>query len=304
MPQYLIGTGGWAYFQVPGKSPLSAYSQVFNFVEVNSTFYEYPSLSTVEKWRRTVPTDFVFSVRCHQDLTHRIGLISTNGAFEVFHKMKAYCGVLESPYLVLETSASQTFDKIAINDAKGFFSSVSNSGLQLIWEFRAPFTQEVSRLMQDFGIIQSVDLSVQRPRLYSDLAYSRLFGKGKHNVWQFTDGELVEIERNADETGAKKVILAYHGSRMNTDAIRSKTHIMTGAFLPATNSTGTGSVQTVLSEDASFPSSKAELIADQGWKVVDLTVDKRVHLSDVLAKIPEKTYHSLDEVVKEVKAVV
>jgi hypothetical protein len=58
--------------------------------------------------------------------------------------------------------------------------------------------------MQDFGIIQSVDLSVKKPQLCSELAYSRLFGKGKHNVWQFTDDELAEIERNAEETGEKR----------------------------------------------------------------------------------------------------
>lgn len=43
----LVGAGGRAYFQVPGKPPLKAYSEIFNFVEVNSTFYEYPALATV-----------------------------------------------------------------------------------------------------------------------------------------------------------------------------------------------------------------------------------------------------------------
>ena len=27
--EYLVGTGGWAYFQVPGKPSLKAYSEVF-----------------------------------------------------------------------------------------------------------------------------------------------------------------------------------------------------------------------------------------------------------------------------------
>ena len=45
-----------------------------------------------------------------------------------------------------------------------------------------------------------------------------------------------------------------------------------------------------------FPSSKAQLITDQGWKVMDLTADKRVHLADVLDKIPERTYRSLEDI--------
>jgi uncharacterized protein YecE (DUF72 family) len=63
LTDYLIGTGGWAYFNVPGKPSLKAYSEVFNFVEVNYTFYEYPDTLMVEQWRRTVPDDFTFSVR-------------------------------------------------------------------------------------------------------------------------------------------------------------------------------------------------------------------------------------------------
>jgi len=35
---YLIGTGGWAYFKVPNKPSLKAWS--FDFIEVNQTFYE------------------------------------------------------------------------------------------------------------------------------------------------------------------------------------------------------------------------------------------------------------------------
>jgi uncharacterized protein YecE (DUF72 family) len=85
---YLVGTGGWAYFNVPDKPSLKAYSEIFNFAEVNYTFYEYPTILTVEKWRRIVPKDFTFSVRCHQDLTHKIGLKPVDTAYEVFYKPK------------------------------------------------------------------------------------------------------------------------------------------------------------------------------------------------------------------------
>ena len=42
MIDYLVGTGGWGYFNVPNKPRLKAYSEIFNFVEVNNTFYQYP----------------------------------------------------------------------------------------------------------------------------------------------------------------------------------------------------------------------------------------------------------------------
>jgi len=65
LTDYLVGAGGWAYFEVPNKPFLKAYSEVFNFVEVNHTFYEYPDVRRVERWRRTVPANFAYAVRCH-----------------------------------------------------------------------------------------------------------------------------------------------------------------------------------------------------------------------------------------------
>ena len=293
---YLIGTGGWAYFKVPNKPSLKAYSLVFNFVEVNYTFYEYPDIRRVEGWRRTVPTDFTFSVRCHQDLTHRIGLKPVDEAYYVLSQMVTYCEVLDAPFLVLETPASYLLNQEEVNRARDLFSSANLRGIRLVWEIRAPITAAVTNLMQDLNMVHCVDLSKGKPSFDSDVVYSRLFGKGKHNLYQFTDEELVEIDKKA-QSSHKVIALSYHGARMNTDAARFMQYKKTGKFIPVTSFTGVDSVRAVLAEDAAFPSSKAELIADQGWKVVDLTLDKQVHLSELLAKVPEKTYNDLDEVV-------
>jgi uncharacterized protein YecE (DUF72 family) len=301
---YLIGTGGWAYFKVPGKLSLKAYSEVFNFVEVNQTFYEYPDMRTVEHWRRTVPEEFTFSVRCHQDLTHRIDLKPVDEAYYVFSQMVAYCGVLDAPFLVLETPARYVMGQEEVDRARDFFSSVNLRGVRLVWEVRAPVTPAVSALMQDFNIAHCVDLCKEKPSVDSNVVYSRLFGKGQHNLYQFTDGELLEIEQKAESLGGKIVAMSYHGARMNMDAARFLQYKKTGTFMPITAFTGVDSVRAVLAEDAQFPVSKAELIEQQGWKVVDLSVDKRVHLSELLVGIPERTYNDIDEVALALEAIV
>jgi uncharacterized protein YecE (DUF72 family) len=296
MPEYLVGTGGWGYFNVPGRSSLKAYSKVFNFVEVNCTFYEYPEVSLVEGLQRTVPKGFVFSVRCHQDLTHRIGLKPTDEAFMVFNRMLPYCRVLDAPFLVLETPSSYVLDSKSVSEAREFFGSVDLSGVRLIWEIRAKEKALALDLMQDLGIVHCVDLSISKPEFESDIVYSRLFGKGRHNIYQFNDEELTEIDQKAKESGAKTVSLSYHGARMFSDASRFLQFKKTGKFLPVTSFVGLDSVRSVLYEDAIFPTSKNRLIADQGWKVVDLTAERRVHLSEVLAKIPDGIYGDVVEV--------
>jgi uncharacterized protein YecE (DUF72 family) len=297
-----VGTGGWTYFKVPSKHALKAYSEVFNFVEVNYTFYEYPDLRTVEKWRKTVPSSFTFAVRCHQDLTHRIGLKPVDEAYYVLSRMTTCCGILEAPFLVLETADSYALSQKEVDDARDFLSSANLRGVRLVWECRAPMTARVADLMQDFGIVHCVDLSREEPSFKSNVTYSRLFGKGQQNIYQFTDEELVDIDSKVVKIGSRVVALSYHGVRMNSDAARFLQYKNTGRFMPVTSFAGLDSVRAALSEDAHFPSSKADLVKHQGWKVVDLTSDKRAHLSEVLAKMPDGSYNSVDEVVQALEA--
>ena len=304
LTDYRIGTGGWAYFIVPGKPSLEAYSEVFNFVEVNYTFYEYPDTRMVEQWRRTVPNDFTFAVRCHQDLTHRIMLKPVDEAYDVLGRMVFYCGILEAPFLVLETPASYAMSKEAVDTARDFLSSANLRDVRLVWEVRAPVTAAVIDLMRDFNAVQCVDFSRETPSVESDIVYSRLFGMGKHNIWQFTDDELLTVDHEIEGISPRIAALSYHGVRMNMDAARYMQYKKTGKFIPVTSFTGVDSARAVLAGDAQFPLSKSELIDKQGWKVVDLAVDKRVHLSELLAKIPEKLYDNFDEVAEALEMII
>jgi uncharacterized protein YecE (DUF72 family) len=303
LTQYLIGTGGWGYFPTPSKPSLKLYSKIFSFVEVNQTFYEFPDMKTVERWRKTVPDNFTFAVRCNQLLTHRLGLEPIDEAYYILGQMVAYCGILNAPYLVLETPHKYSMTREMADRARDLFSSWDLNSIRLAWEYRAPINQNIINLMQDFNIIQCVDLSRETPYLNSDVTYSRLFGKGKHNIYQFTDDELMEIEQKAEETNSKTVALSYHGLRMSTDALRFQQYKLTGKFMPVTDAVGVDSARAVLSEDAKFPSTKQALAIDQGWKVIDVTANKRAHLSEFLSKIPDKNYTNIDEIIQELRAV-
>jgi len=304
LTDYLIGTGGWAYFKVPNKTSLKAYSKVFNFVEVNYTFYEYPDNQLVEKWRRIVSNDFTFAVRCHQDLTHRIGLKPVDEAYHVLSRMVTYCNILDSTFLVLETPASYVINHNEAKKVRDLFSSFSFRGVNLVWEIRAPVTKEALELMRDFNMIECVDLSIKTPSVESDILYSRLFGKGKHNIYQFADDELLTIDHEVESINPRIAALSYHGIKMNMDAARYMQYRKNRAFVPITAFTGVDSARAVLFEDAEFPLSKSELIENQGWKVIDLTLDKRVHLAECLANIPDKTYNSVDEVAEALEEII
>jgi len=76
-----IGTSGWSYpkgegtwtgyFYPPGKiNELEYYSQFFNTVEINSSFYRPPNPGYVYNWVRRVPKGFLFTVKLWQKFTH------------------------------------------------------------------------------------------------------------------------------------------------------------------------------------------------------------------------------------------
>ena len=76
-----IGTSGWSYprgegswtghFYPAGKiNELEYYSQFFNTVEINSSFYRPPNPDYAHKWARNVPDSFLFTVKLWQKFTH------------------------------------------------------------------------------------------------------------------------------------------------------------------------------------------------------------------------------------------
>jgi uncharacterized protein YecE (DUF72 family) len=306
LKEYLIGTGGWAYFRVPRLRPLIAYSRIFNFVEVNSTFYQIPSLVEAGTWRKMAPADFQFSVRAHRTITHTHKLKPNPEVFEAFEKMRRICNALNAEILHLQAPPLFEVDESSVQNLRQLLASLSLGDLRLALEIRGTSKSSgldcrLQRLMEDNNMIHSVDLSRdEEPAFDSDIVYSRLFGKGKHNIYQPTDGELAEIDQKAANTRSEKIVMSFHFVKMYKDAVRLKTYKQTGKFPSITNSIGIDSLEEVLSEDAKFPATKLQLMQNQGWKLFDLSETDRIHAAEALKELPEQTYCSLAEVVEKV----
>jgi uncharacterized protein YecE (DUF72 family) len=307
LKEYLIGTGGWAYFQIPGMNPLVAYSRAFNFVEVNTTFYEIPKMKEVEKWRKLVPNDFQFSVRAHRNITHKHKLAPNPESLETFEKMKQICSTLKADILHFQTPPTLEITSETVANLQRLIESVNIGKLRLALEIRSAkqLPSELVKFMQDNGIVHCVDLSKgEKPAYDADLLYTRLFGKGKHNIYQPTDEELAEIDSRILSSKASKASVSIHFMRMYKDAARLKVYQRTGKFPPITKSSGLMSLEEVLSEDAEFPSTKQELIKNQGWKLFDQTKEKRMHTADILQSLPERAYKSIDDVISTLKPII
>lgn len=76
---YYIGTSGFTYDDwvgmfYPGDLPrnkwLEHYASRFDTVEINSSFYHLPRISTCEKWRLRTPENFTFAMKASRFITH------------------------------------------------------------------------------------------------------------------------------------------------------------------------------------------------------------------------------------------
>ena len=77
--KYFIGCSGFYYREwkkvfypedMPGKNWFKFYCEHFNTLEINSSFYRRPRLSTLQKWYDDSPAGFLFSMKAPRFITH------------------------------------------------------------------------------------------------------------------------------------------------------------------------------------------------------------------------------------------
>ena len=300
MDESWIGAGGWGYFRGPSGPLLPAYARAFRFVELNATFYRHPSILEARRWRRSVPVDFHFSVKGHRTITHAERFRATRGATSALVRDRVIARTLNADILVLETPRDLEFGREEVQALKDFSAAVAGS-VRIALEARAYEGRSLPRLLatalRDAGGIDGVDVSKgNRPRVESDVSYTRLLGKGEQNVWEFSDEELLEIDTASRSGSIGRMVFAFHGVRMYKDAARFLEFRSSGTLLPTTRSRGQRALEEVLAPDARFPTTRDALLRDHGWKVIALDDGRNVHASEVLSRLPTGAVGSLADI--------
>ncbi len=72
------------------KDFLTLYSQAFNCVEINSTFYRKPTAKTLQKWKDETPEDFRFFIKIPKTISHEKRLENCR------EEISEFCGHIQS----------------------------------------------------------------------------------------------------------------------------------------------------------------------------------------------------------------
>jgi uncharacterized protein YecE (DUF72 family) len=94
--EFFIGCSGWSYtawkgpFYPPNLESsewLRYYSQKFDYVEIDSSFYKIPNQFMVKNWDRKTPDNFRFAAKFPKIITHDKHLVDVKEEVELFLKV-------------------------------------------------------------------------------------------------------------------------------------------------------------------------------------------------------------------------
>lgn len=286
---------------------MKKYQENFHLVELNKTFYDFPQISTVVKWRENAPKRFEFTVKAHQDISHKFKLQAEASA-STFGLMKQICKLLEAKILLIQTPASLGPNNLG--DAEEFFETMNRDDLILAWETRGPLWeqkavyQRLGKTLETANVVHVTDPFKVMPAYTGNIAYFRLHGLGdRMYYYQYSNEELERLHGFAKsfEDKGKEVYVLFNNLTMFDDALRFRQYIECGEFSSLTEKAGIESIREVLG-GIRFPVTKSVIFKAVGWKLAELEDGKQVRVDLILKDIPSKTYKSIDEVVKEVRS--
>ena len=206
MSEIRIGTMGWSYqdwvgpFFPPGTRPadyLKQYAQVFDCVELDSTFYATPRASAVRGWDASTPAGFRFAAKLPRQITHEQRLRDSGPPLHQFLEAISPLGEKLGPILIqLPPDYHATDDD---REALKEFLELLPAEYHFAAEFRhrSWLTDDTLDLLRQHGVAWTIIELYYMPRRFdvtSDFTYVRLLGD-RRRIQQV---DRVQIDRTPE----------------------------------------------------------------------------------------------------------
>jgi uncharacterized protein YecE (DUF72 family) len=228
-----LGLCGWNGSQ-------RSYFESFDCIEIQSTFYDPPSLGAVARWRASAPDDFPFCIKAWQLITHTASSptyrrlrspISASdrdavGSFRSTEQVQAawqrtldVARTLHASVILFQCPKSFLPTSENLLNFSSFFRGLDRETFHLAWEPRGEaWTDEIVRdLCVEHELIHCVD-PFTATSATGPMTYWRLHGRGSYS-YRYSDADLASLKRMLS-TARLPAYLMFNNFSSKADALR------------------------------------------------------------------------------------
>jgi uncharacterized protein YecE (DUF72 family) len=228
-----IGCSGWNYDhwrdgvfyppRLPARRWLQYYSEHFDTVEVNSTFYRLPRETAVANWVRETPPEFLFAAKISRYVTHIKRLRDLQPSIDLFYSRIR--PLVDSPKLgpvLWQLPPGFRRDDERLVQALEALPSGRHA-----FEFRDEtwFSGEVYELLRRYGVALVIGDTPQRPyqahELTSDWTFVRFHHGSRGHHSNYSERELEEWAQRFERWGHRFEVFAYFNNDHNGYAVKN-----------------------------------------------------------------------------------
>jgi uncharacterized protein YecE (DUF72 family) len=214
-----VGCSGWRYWKcrdsfyeaVPQNDWFGHYLKNFDTVEINASFYSWPTVAGVQSWRRqSGRKKFVYTVKVCELITHIKKFKGTKTLVKDFGMIADILGDRMGCFL-FQLPPSYRYTETRLND----IVSQLDPARRNVVEFRHAswWNEEVYKVFREAGIIFC---SCSGPRLPDELVrtadeiYLRLHGPKRWYRHDYSKEELTEWANSIKASGAKRAWIYFN----------------------------------------------------------------------------------------------
>jgi uncharacterized protein YecE (DUF72 family) len=208
---------------LPARNWLAHYSELFDTVEVNATFYRLPRRESVGTWVAETPDGFLFAVKASRYLTHMKRLTDLDRGLERFYER------------IEPLVASPKLGPVLWQLPENFHRSDGRleSALERLppgrhcFEFRHPswFASEVYDLLRAHGAALVIGDHPRRPfqayELTADWTFIRFHHGSSGRDGNYSDRELEEWAGRIESWRRRVDVFGYFNNDWNAYAVRN-----------------------------------------------------------------------------------
>ena len=236
----LIGTSGWSYDEWVGpfyekkRGKFTHYTRVFTTVEINSTFYSYPSEGMIMGLMRNAPPGFLFAAKLPGQITHDKWLDLKQGALEDTTRFLELVRPLAEKLGPILIQLRPKFNKEDhMGNLEEYLEAIPKNYEWAI-EFRHPswLDPETYRLLSKHNVAYTiVDEPLLPPETHvtADFAYIRWHGHGER-LWydyEYREDQLDEwLPKVTEVKGKARRVYGYFNNHFRANAVKNAVEML------------------------------------------------------------------------------